>query len=188
MPKEYDILFRRAASIVTTLEEWLTAHDGSSGRLYLNKLDRMRLLKFESWSLRYHVPVVEILDIVIPIVRANLRGRRKGFGLGVRVTALTGQKAESTLRRGLRERYPNHEQYSIWVSDLQRQQLDAEDIDDLDGNVPRSKAVPNVLQFKSVEEYVKQYRKAMGKARERYSDKVSARWRLRKPYRGNPWL
>ena len=178
-----------AAEISREVEKWLLDHDKIEVWLKLKPEDQARLLRLRVWSLRFGVPVSEIMDIVVPPLRAamDLKRYRKRYGIGFPVSILCGRTAEKILTTIIGRRYPNGEQHAALREFLREQQLDAERLEELDGLTPKQNPVQSLLSAESLTDYVESYAREVMSVRARNRTEGSAKWRRRKRYRGNPW-
>lgn len=180
--------------MVQTVRRWLRERDGNDlPRLNFKHVDQVRLIRLKTWEWRYKISVMEILDLIIPILRGtlrpHLRGKVKGGGyaLGVKVTSVVGDGAEKILREQLRRLSSEEQRKAIWRQDEKQRQLDAEESDELEGVASKQKDNLSLLKVVNIKAYVTQYKRSITRQREQYDSAMSARWRKRKAYRNNPW-
>lgn len=188
MHKGVHEVWRKAIELTALLLRWVETRDGETRFILLSKPDQLRLLVLETWSIRYRLPVLEILDIVVPFVRLRWKSRGRVVSLlRFRIAALAGNSAEVYLREQLAKRYPNGENYAAWRQREIEHQLLVEEAEELGDLHTRSSPI-GLLGFDTGEAYVAAYRERVLKARAAYNKEASARWRKRKRYRGNPFL
>ena len=175
-----------ANGIIGELEAWL-AHGGKSMRLTISPINQARLLRLRVWSIRYCLSIAEILDLIMPILRAQVRQPKHTHGLGISVNALAGDAAERILKAEIPKRYREGEHIQIARMHEQQFQLYREQLDALDGLAPREHFTRSFMDTETVEQFVTMYRKHVTSRRNTYQDEMGAKWRSRKAYRYSPW-
>ena len=184
-------LQNQAGEVKLAVERWLHRADDSTVKLFLSDDDKFRLLRLKVWSIRWSIPVDEILDILIPILRKVVEGKgrqwkRLNKGLGIRITTLTGEASEKILIREIDRRYPQGENVSVLKSAEQDRQLIAEKVEE-EGGEFAVRSTPKLITSESIDDYVERYATRVQKEREEFDKASSEKWRRRKAYRGNPW-
>ncbi|MDE2100618.1 MAG: hypothetical protein KGL39_25465 [Patescibacteria group bacterium] len=170
-----DAFYRYTWELQKTLQEWLLEHDGREVPLHLRDENRCRLIQLRTWSLRYHLPVKQILSMVMRPLRKGAKTRgRIDYAIGVSFNALLGTAAERIIKEKIERRYPRDEHIALWRQRERRAQLRREAADA--GESPQP--LPG-----TIEEYVEQ---ADGNRRLIQIAETEA-WRKRKNYRNNPW-
>ena len=180
-------IFGVANEVAAEIDAWAQRADGKDRRLAYRQDRLLRLTRLRVWSIRYRVPIGEILDLVMPILRARIHRQNAKYGLGVSIPALTGNGAEEILRKELHKRYPDGEQYKIWKEQTQEHQLAVEEKDEADGLTLRSSGVKSVGEAASISHYLDSYRQRVLGRRKQLRKALDSKWRSRKAYRGNPW-
>jgi hypothetical protein len=180
-------LWAIANEITQEIERWLRVRDSKDLRLRFSPADQARLLKLRLWSYRYQVPIFQILDFVMPVLRYMTKVQKKSFGLGINIRTLTSYGTERILSKEIEKAYPDDEHKVAWRDMLQRQQLDAEQQEETEGLTARGGRYHNVLDASTVEAYVADYRSRVVSRRITYRQSVAAEWRRRRNYRFNPW-
>jgi hypothetical protein len=182
-------LWRATAQIGQEIEDWILEHDGKVARLevQLKPESLAMLLRLRVWSVRYQIPVYEILDMMLPGLRELVDQTTKRNVLGVPVYVLTNDKAEGMVHDHVKRRYPQGENRIVWREHEQERQLDREQRELLDGLKPRQATAKGMLEYDTPEEFTEEYRRIMIERREKREAERSKEWRKRKPYRGNPW-
>lgn len=180
-------LWKAANEITAELDRWIQRKDGRGVRLRFKAIDQARLLRLRVWAWRYKVELQELLDLIMPILRAQVKGKKSGFGLGLRVTTLTGDAAERILAAEVHKRYPDRENVVIWRDKVRQEQLEAERMEELDGLKPREEKISRLLETDSVREFIASYYDRIEQARKRDRIAREQSWRKVKAYRGNPW-
>lgn len=178
-----------ANEITAVLEHWCQTHDGSQSPIRFTSENQLRLLRLRTWSLRYYLPVYQIVDILVPILRrqAKLTKALRG-GLGIAVTMLTGDGAERILAQELEERFPGKEHVGLWRERTREAQLSREELAETDGVAVRNTAgLVSVLDCETAEDFVRQYRLGIARKRDRYQTAALDRNRRKRPYRWSPW-
>ena len=175
------IVFYTALGIGRDLEHWLEREKGKHVKLRFKRVDLIRLLTLRTWSLRYYLQVMDILEILLPILRSS-PGQKRAYGLGLTVAALTGDGAERILLRELRRRYPNGEHIGAWRENEIERELAAEESED--GLAPRQLQKLGVLSSVSIDQYVRKYKRRTRIARRK---RRAAEDKKRKPFRWSPW-
>jgi hypothetical protein len=178
--------WRIANEIAAALERWVERKEKRSVRLCFKKSDQLSLLKLRTWSFRYHLSIVDILDMILPVLRGQVKVKKKTYGLGVAVRSLVGPGAERVLVEEIKRRYPNGEHIAMWREQERERQLEAERLLESDGLVPRE-YTENLVTADSTEKFVTEYtRRTLAKRADNRSNRAN-RSRRRKKYRGNPW-
>lgn len=176
-------LLRQVGLVVSVVEGWLLTRDGNGRGLTLSSIDRVRLLRLKLWSLRYHLPVEEILDILLPILRAQVAKPKKRIMLGIRVPALVGDGALEILKREIDKRYPGHEHLALWRDAERQKQLRRECREE---GVPTVEKALLMEEYPTLRAYCDAYRAKIGRVRR--EEEVNQSRRSRRNYRWNPWL
>src|SRR5678809_225253 len=99
--------------IIGELDEWVLRTDGKEVRLRFKKIDQVRLLKLRVWSFRYQMEISDILDLIMPILRAQMHYKKKRYGLGVSIRSLTGKGAERILTQELKRHDPEGDHIQV---------------------------------------------------------------------------
>lgn len=183
------VLAGTVSSLLIRIEGWLFNTDGIRVPLHKIKgVDQCRLLKFRTWSLRYYVEVEEILEMVLPVLRNQMRSR-VGKGLGVPIKILTGRKAEEILRDQIKRRYPDGENKKVWASRERERQIQRELRDELSGMRERDVLRGKTRLEVGILEWTHEYQKQIS-ARHKRWEKIRARnlRSKRRGYRRNPWV
>jgi hypothetical protein len=180
-------LWGAANSIITQIEHWLHARDKKQLRLHFRLTDQARLLKLRLWEHRYSVEIPEILDLTMPILRAQVRRVRRSGGLGISIAAMTGPGAEKILVQELKKKYPDAENISVYREHAREQQLQAEQETSFDGMQTRDRRVRSALDSISIGEFARTYSNSVMRQRMRVQAELSNPMRKRKAYRGNCW-
>lgn len=176
-----------ANAIMTEVENWLLSRERKQLRLNFRVLDQARLLKLRVWEQRYCVGIPEILDLIMPILRAQVKRIRKSGGLGITVAAMTGDGAEKILVQELKKKYPDGENVTVLRERMREQQLQAEEEADNDGMRTRDRSVRSVLDSISIGDFAKAYSSSIIRKRMRVQSELNNPVRRRKAYRGNCW-
>jgi hypothetical protein len=173
-----------AENVMYQLETWLRTRDKKNiplGRV-LSKVDRLRLLRLHSWSLQFKIPVLEILDFLVPAIRRMIgqsEQQRQKTVFGVSMAVLTSPRFKAVLKEQIERKYPDGEHIEIWKAAEQEKQLAIEHGDELElrgtGKGP--------LDFESLDQFLVNYNQRLSHAQKRKPD---AKGRSMK-YRGNPW-
>src|SRR5262245_4004056 len=105
-PNKLSEVWQQSAIVITEIERWLVMREDRHVKLNFAPLDQARLLKLAMWGRRYSVEIHEILDLILPILRGQVRQSpyRKRSGIGVTVPALTGPAAERILNQELKKK------------------------------------------------------------------------------------
>ena len=184
----YQALARMVANTLTDVESWLKDEDGAAPPLSkLKGMDQVQLLRLRTWSLRYFIPIKEILDMVLPILR-NQMHRRGRYGIGVPVRVLTGRKAQELLEDQIKRRYPEEEQIKVWASRERDRQVLKEIRDELGGLQERDRLRGHSKVDFGLKHWTQTYVKLIEVRRKRYQQ-IEARNKRskRRMYRRNPW-
>ena len=177
-----------AGTVMDEIERWVNARDKKNIRLRLKAIDKIKVLRLRTWAARHEIELQEVLDIVIPLCRDRVKGKRQSYGIGVSIRTLTGSGAYRMLTEELLKKYPNGENSSMYKSRLQEEQLQTEAEEEADGLTVRTeKYTKTIIDAPSVNEFIQSYRTAVTKERIRYQKHLRERWRKRKAYRNNPW-
>jgi len=179
-------VFFIAGEIIILMEDWMKRRDKKRTVLRFKKDDKVRLLKLRTWSLRYHVSITEILDMIVPPLLEQVRYKSYGFGMPIRV--LTGKSARRILSYQIDKRYPGQENLLVWKEAEREKQLRDEKLEELEGIPLKAKVHAALVDADSVEDYMDKYTDQIMQKREMERKAVSQKWRRRKRYRGNPWL
>ena len=176
------------SQIANVIERWISTRDKKQVRLNFKPIDQARLLKLELWSRRYSVDIEEILDLIMPILRAQVKRKpRRQGGLGVTPATLTGDAAERILSQELHKKYPDGEHRAVYRERQREQQLANEKNDDLEGLPAREPKLKGPLESSSVDEYVARYTDKVMEKRKQMQVEMGNPKRTCKRYRGNPW-
>jgi hypothetical protein len=154
-------------------------------RLYYPKReDSIRLLKLRVWENRYKVTLEYILGVLIPhFAKMSERFRRKvSSGIGTTIPILTGQAAEEFLKLRISKDFPNNENVLDWKERYKT--ICLKKIKESEGTIPSRKS-RGVLQFKSVNAFLKAYEAKIEAARK--EDRIAEKSLAKQPWRGNPW-
>ena len=175
------VLWREANEVVYELERVVGKH------LALGPPDQVRLIKLRVWERRYRILIAEILNVLLPILRSQVRRPKRRAVIGIAVATLTSQAAEKILSEELRKQYPEGENLILWRDRERERQLEAEARDQCDGLMPRKRDL-RMLDSDGAADFLKQYEADVLATRERSRKELMQEWRRRKLYRGNPWL
>lgn len=138
--------------------------------------DQLRLLTLRTWSLKYHLPVEEILKVLIGYWSKRFeRGNKKGKkGLGCKIGTLCGDVSESILKTYIQKQYPGGENVTAWKIDKQARIL----------------RTTEMRQFysKTIQTFMKRYQQTTAKARKQTVVALSKGNLTRRRYPGNPWI
>lgn len=186
IPVSSTIAWKEALKVRMEVEKALESIDKKHSRLKLHQVDQLRLLNLKTWSLRYYLPVREIVRLLLPILRGQLKPRKVYWGLGVTATMLTGDGAERILLREINKLYPNAEHIAMWRQDEQERQLIVERDESLDGIALRFRRVLSVMASVSPERFVRKYKRQIRFARRANRDNEVAH--SRRNYRWSPWV
>lgn len=182
-------LWALANQITGEIEHWILTHDKKRVRLRFKPLDMARLSKFKVWEYRYKLSTEEILDLILTPLRNQMTYRKKGYGLGVSVKTLVGNKALQILEDQIKRYYGDGQIRTIWREREREKQLLAEAQDNQDGVITRkSSAPPSLLEAESINGFIQAYEKSVTSQREQLRQASTQSWRKRKHYRGSPWL
>jgi hypothetical protein len=191
MNKHVSRVFGYANEVLAAVESWCRVHDKkTNATIQLSDINQLKLLRLRTWSLRYHLSISDILDMVLPVVRwkAGTNKKTKHYGLGVTMGTLTGPGAERILKEEIVKRYPNGEHIKIWKAKEQEHQLQVEHQDEMDGMPVRHAAVFSIInEGASVENFIGAYKRRAQTARADFERNLHSKGR-RRPYRGNPWI
>lgn len=185
---ELNHLWRRAREVTHALEKWIELRDDKIVHPTFKEIDQVRLLKLVTWSIRYRLPVVDILDLVIPVLRPLVPKKLQRSLLGVPLRMLLGPGAEKILISQIKKQFPDGQHLTVWISDEQERHLALEEKDALDGMQMRSVKLVNILDAESVTAHMRAYNRMVRRERDRGDKARSQKWRGRKHYRGNPWI
>ena len=177
-----------ASQLVVELEHWLEHNDGRTGPLHLKRIDQLKLMRLRTWALRYKLPVQEILTLVMPVLRGQVKSKKKPFGLGFRVGVLVGNGAQRILLQEITKIYPCNEHIFAWRSQERERQLRIEQEIETDGLPVRVPKALTVLSCTTVESFISQYKNRITALRETTAKEETSRWRKKRHYRGNPWV
>lgn len=176
-----------AGEIAIQMEAWMKKRDGYRTKLRFKPEDKVRLLRLKTWSMRHHISIAEILDMVMPVLTERSKWKKK-YGFDITVRVLTGAASKKVLNFQLNKRYPAGENRAIWQEQEREAQLYAEKIDALEGMEVKPNLTPVIRADETTEEYMERYTKSVERARAIERKAVSQKWRRRKNYRNNPWL
>src|SRR5215471_11077382 len=164
--------------------QWLQNQEEKQVRLFFKQQDLARLLKLAVWREMYCIEIPEMLDFIMPILRAQVPRQRKPGTLGITVAAMTGDGAARILTQELKKRYPDNEHISAFKDRQRELQLQAEEARDSDGLVTREKLL---TLGNDVAEYARRYSEQVLKKRNAVQAELGNPQRKRKAYRGNCW-
>jgi hypothetical protein len=137
--------------------------------------DELRLLRLEQFEQKYKVTLEWILKLLVPVWKQKFGKFKKGQGLGVAISTLTGNVSERIIRDQIKRDFPDGENIQTWkAQEQQRQWLQVEEV----GNVREDWEHPA--------QTIKRYRRRMGAQREELR-RFSQSQRKRN-YRNNPWI
>jgi hypothetical protein len=173
--------------VLSAIEHWLETRDGKSFPLRYKRSDQIRLLRLYGWELKYMISIEDILDIIVPALRAHIHSRKKARGIGIMVRSLVGDASERVLKYAIAKRYPQNEHIQVWKSRERELQLYRERREELDGMEPKQEIVKGLLDYASLDIYISRYKDKIAIIRKR-EVLDSIRKRRKKPYRWNPWL
>lgn len=181
-------LWRITGEIMGELELYLQQKTGEKIKLRYRPEKQARLLKLRVWSTRYRVPVGEVLEIILPVLRGRVpQNKLRRHGIGVGVYTFVGRKAEEILKDELRRKYPDSEHLTLWREQERERQLERERTEDLEGLKPHRKPVVSLLESESMEDFLTGYRDSIQQEKSQQDRVQTETWRKRKAYRGNPW-
>lgn len=187
--KQLSFVWNKINDITIALEQFVWEEDERRIRVYLKKPDQLRLLTLYKWSLKYYLPISEIIKILIPVVRTVCKRQRfLPRALGVRITSLTGRAGERIIQEEIERRYPANEHIQYWKEAQRRKQIEAEDSEGEEGVLVRSSPVRSPLQYKHPMMFVEAYRERLQKDIRESERIISSKRRRRKAYRWNPWV
>jgi hypothetical protein len=185
-------VWAEANKIINQISRWVESHDGSKPFINYKPIDQVRLLTLKTWELRYHLPILEILDLLVPPLRKHIAkrpGKKKKYnGLGVSIVTLCSHGAEEILQRAIEKKYPDSEHVSIWRSTTRDRQLKAEKIEALEGLSARVSRPSSILDYDLVSEFSADYCASVDKKRLEHTNALLDPKRKRKRYRFNPWI
>jgi len=173
--------------VLGEIEHWLELRDGISFTCRYKRVDQLKLLQLYGWELKYKLPIVEILDMIVPVLRALIRSKKKYRGLGLMVRSLVGDGAENILKKEIAKLYPHGEHIQIWKSRERDLHLEREVKDDLEGVEQKDAAFKGILGYESVQIYLARYKRRVDIARKRELKASLSNRRKRKAYRWNCW-
>ena len=188
MNPEVTELWRRSNEIQSAIERWIQDNDQKHVPVRYKRADQIKLLKFRTWQLRYLLSVPEILNLVVPVLRGQMLGRGKGYGLGIGVRTLVGRGAERILQEEIVKFYPANEHIAMWRDNERERQIASERNEDLDGMESVSSKVPTLMDCDTVDQFISRYKKKILHSRQVHEVEVTKSSRRRKAYRSNPWL
>ena len=175
-----------AAEIIIQMEEWMKRRDKKRTRLTYKKADQPRLLRLRTWSMRHHLPITEILDLLVPVLKERILYKSK-YGFEIPVKVLTGAAAGRILRYEIAKRYDGNEHILAWREMERERQLRAERIEELEGIPLKPRLHEAMPENETVSEYVDHYTQSVMQNRQRERQAAGERWRRRKKYRNSPW-
>ena len=187
MNLEVTELWRRSNEIQSAIEHWIQDHDHKHVPVRYKPADQLKLLKFRTWQLRHKLSVPEILNLIVPVLRGQMLGRGRNYGLGIGVRTLVGRGSERILLEEIAKFYPSSEHISMWRDQERERQIDAEHNEDLDGMESTSNKIPTLMDCDSVDQYLSRYKKKILHSRQVHEVEVTKASRKRKAYRGSPW-
>lgn len=188
-------LWGYANQLVDTIGKWVEAHDKKRIPLNYSKLDQLHLMTLRTWALRYRLPVYEILDLVVPVLRDAIKGqvghrrraRRPLVGLGVSVTTLTGLAAERILLDQIGKKFPDAQHIGIWRYEERYRQIQREQLSDADDIPTRQAPTATLLGSSSTSAFIQIYSRRIQAERSKEAGEMASKSRKRKAYRWNPW-
>lgn len=180
--------------VETALQAWLRTRDEDNEiELHFSASDQLRLLNLRLWSMIYYLPIVDILDLILPKLREQVdkhaRCKRKGSrrGLGVRVAGLVGAGAEKILIERMGRWYPGGENIFAWQQRTRDEQLAAEGHEEKEGLVSKIGGL-SLLDYSDTGAFLAAYRKRVTRNQDKLFAEEDNKERRRKHYRNNPWL
>lgn len=184
-------LWAYSLQITSTITRWVEVHDKKHTILTYSKIDQLKLMTLRTWELRYRLPVYEILDLVVPVLRVVVKGhlRRKKplAGLRVPVSTLTGVAAERILLDQIAKKFPDAQHIGIWRAEERERQLRRERLVESEGITIRQLGTVTLLSSQSVGGYIDAYKKQVHAKRVEEATELANKDRKRKSYRFNPW-
>ncbi len=181
-------LWQATNQITSEIERWLHTREAKTIPLRFKAIDQARLLRLRVWSVKYYIPIIEILDILIPELRLLAKKKNPRYAIGVSISMLCGSGAEKLLRDKLSRRYPDSEHFLLWREHTRDAQLEAEAKDTSESDlISRSTGYKRLIDAPSVLDYVQQYESKITEKSDQQQIAVSQKWRRRKAYRGNPF-
>jgi hypothetical protein len=149
---------------------------------HMRPADRNRLVMFEVWAERHHVPLRYVLTEIITMSRAmgkRYNKKKKKLGLGLSLAALTSKKFEAMLVEQMQQEYPGEENIDEWRLMEQEKALGLTEA--------RGKAVP-LIDLRNTDTILYNYLERLKKRSRKLDRGESASWRTRRRWRGNPWV
>jgi hypothetical protein len=180
----------QAARMQQEIEEWCRTRDKKE-RVFIQykTMDKVRLLKLQTWAMVNKITVLEVLDVLIPIFRAVIKTKRESSGLGVGIRTLTSQRAREILEDALKKRYPEREHIAVWKEKERELQIQREKMEETEGvEIRQREMFLSPLEAPTLDVFVRAYRERIGKKRAQNESELRSKFRKRKRYRGNPWL
>ena len=177
----------QAARVIAVCERWLASRDQNRTALKFNKVDQLKLTTLNVWAMRHRISVMEVLDILLPILRTQTRGLRHS-ALGVPVKVLTGSRAKAILEEHVRRRYPDKEHVQLWKETERDRQLEAERAEDMEGLTTKSQGIGGLLDYSSTKAYTDAFIASIRRGRNAYMSAAGDKSRRKRKYRGNPWV
>jgi hypothetical protein len=187
MNREVTELWRRSNEIQAAIEQWIQEHDHKHIAIRYKQQDQIRLLRFRTWQLRYRLTVPEILNFIVPVLRTQMLGRGKGYGLGISIRTLVGRGSERIIQEELAKQYPGAENITVWRDQERERQIEAEHNEDADGMELKSNRPTSLLQCSTVDQYLTRYKKQVLQSRQVHEIETTRTSRRRKAYRFSPW-
>jgi hypothetical protein len=154
---------------------------------YLKEQDLAKLAILKVWSIRYYLPVSEVIRIIVPVLKQIIRSRKKLRGLGVPITTLTAVGTEKILEREIQELYPDGEHVRLWKEQEREKQLNTELLDETEGLPVKQVQLRPLYEYETCREFATGYEKMIDKKSKSMSN-ATQQHRRSKPYRLNPWL
>lgn len=151
----------------------------------LSETDGYRLLVFGVWAQKYKVSLDFIVRILVSFYLKHL-GRHinvRKKSLGIRISTLTGDKAEQLLRETIQREFPNFENVGLWRQRKKESILSSREGDD----TGLTTKVKTILDYPTPEAYVRAYRRKINQAK-KDDERADNDQNKKRPYRGNPWL
>lgn len=156
-----------------------TLEESFDRRLYQVKYpDVLRLLSLRTWTIKYSLPLEEILKVLLDYYKRFERKFRRpssgGKSLGCRISNLCGDRSEELLQEYIVKTYPSNEHVSVYKAQQQARYLKVREI--------------KVFYSKTVEMFLKRYKRTTEEAR-KANQKILTKGELRKRrYPDSPWI
>lgn len=141
--------------------------------------DLYRLLSLRTWSLKYNLPIEEILRVLVTYwaKRFERKFKTQGKGkksLGCKVATLCGNVSEEILKDYISKTYPSNEHVAVFKSQQQERYMKVREM--------------KVFYSNTVDMFMKRYKKTTEKARKTNQITLSKGELTKRRYPGNPWL